>query len=286
MGRLGADDVLAALQATNDGRVFDLDAGRFNGVPQWDGHPKFMITAFRTPAGSRVNGDIELLAPENNSIDLRFYTELMVTGMHIGTHIDALNHVACGTEGDTIYGGFGPEIAGDFGPVRADASTIPPIIVRTAIFDFARIRGVTHLPAGAPITRDDLMAAEANGTAIPHGGAVLIRTGAMTTWPDADAFGAIASAGLTLDAAEWLANERNIVLVGSDTPTVEQVPSSTPGNPHPVHELLLRQLGVHLLENVWLEDVAQAQVSHATLIVLPLKVTGATGSMVRPIAIT
>ena len=285
VGGLGPGHVLDALAQVEQGMVFDLDAGRFVGMPQWQGHPTFLLTSFRTPQGSRYDGDIELLAPQGNAVDFRLHTELMVTGMHIGTHIDALNHAACGSDGDRFFGGYGPSDVGDFGPQRADAASIPPIIVRAAVLDMAAVRGTEQLPPGTAITTADLQRAESTQGAVPEGGAVLLRTGLMRTWPDPARFAAAAGAGIDTSAARWLADERGVVLVGSDTPTVEQVPSADASNPHPVHDLLLRQLGIHLLENLWLEDIVAAQHRTATLICLPLKVEGATASMVRPIAV-
>jgi kynurenine formamidase len=107
----------------------------------------------------------------------------------------------------------------------------------------------------------------------------------MTTWPDSAKFAAASGAGITLEAAMWLAQERGVVLVGSDTPTVEVVPSTIKGNPHPVHDYLLRQQGIHLLENLWLEETSISKVASGVLICLPLKISGATGSMVRPILV-
>jgi kynurenine formamidase len=285
VGQLGPQDVLAALGAVTAGRVFDLDAGRFVGMPLWEGHPDFLLTSYRTPQGSRRDGDIGLLDAERNADDLRFNTELMVTGMHTGTHLDALNHVACGLDGDRFYGGYGPADVGDFGPQRADAASIPPIIVRATVLDLPALHGVDRLPPGSPVTVADLRRAEAAQAPVPHGGAVLLRTGLMTTWPDRQAFAAASGAGIDAESARWLAEERGVVLAGSDTPTVEQVPSTVPTNPHPVHDLFLRRLGIHLLENLWLEDVAAAGVHQVTLVCLPLKVAGATASMVRPIAL-
>lgn len=285
VGSLAAADTLAALRAVHSGQIFDLDAGRFNGMPQWSGHPKFLITSYRTPAGSRVDGDIELLDPRSNATDFRLSTELLVTGMHIGTHIDALSHAVSGAADDTFYGGYGPDDVGDFGPKHADAASIPPIIVRCAVLDIAGMLGVERMAAGSLVSVDTLREAELTQAPIPRGGALLLRTGLMTTWPDADRFDAASGAGIDAAAARWLANERDVVIVGSDTPTVEQIPSSEQGHPHPVHDYLLRQRGIHLLENVWMEDICAAHIREATLIVLPLKVSGATGSMVRPIAL-
>jgi kynurenine formamidase len=226
VGNISPQDVKRSLTSLKTGKIFDLDAGRFMGIPQWDGHPKFMITSYLSPAGSRVDNNIALLDPASNEVDLRFYTELIVTGMHIGTHIDALNHVTCGSHGDQTFGGFGSEVVGIAGPYKADASTIPPIIIDCAFLDIARMKNVAKLAAGESIGIDDLLRAENEQGPIPFGGAVMIRTGLMSAWPDAENFAASSGAGITIEAATWLANERGVVLVGSDTPTVEVVPVS------------------------------------------------------------
>lgn len=285
VGSITAVEVLAAFTEVKTGRVLDLDAGRFMGMPQWDGHPQFTITSYRTPAGSRVDGDIPLLDPASNAVDLRFHTELIVTGMHIGTHIDALNHVVCGSDGDKFFGGFDNSVVGDSGPLKADAASIPPILVACTVLDIPRLYGLEQLDPGHAITVDELRRAEREQAPIAFGSAVLIRTGLMRFWRSPARFHEQSGAGIDLDAAAWLAHERGVVLVGSDTPTVEVVPSRDPSNPHPVHDYLLRQQGIHLLENVWLEDAVEERVARGLLICLSLKVRGATASMVRPVLV-
>src|SRR4051812_37584028 len=100
-GRLGEvtpSDVVGALHSVVSGRVFDLDPGRYVGMPQWDGHPQYLLTTYRTPHGTRHSRDVPLLET-SNADDLRFFSELMVSSMHVGAHIDALCHVTCGGEG-------------------------------------------------------------------------------------------------------------------------------------------------------------------------------------------
>jgi kynurenine formamidase len=285
VGNISAESIRQALSGVTEGKVFDLDAGRFMGMPQWDGHPTFLISSYLTPDGTRVDNRVPLLDPASNQVDMRFHTEVVVTGMHIGTHIDALNHVVCGSDGDKVYGGYGPEFVGDSGPMKADASSIPPIIVSAVVFDFPTLHNVKLLPPSTPLGVEHLLEAEQKFGQIPSESAVIIRTGLMTTWPNPSAFGAASGAGITIEAATWLAEERGVVLVGSDTPTVEVVPSTVSGHPHPVHDYLLRQQGIHLLENLWLEDLATEGVTEGLLICLPLKMSGATGSMVRPVLV-
>jgi kynurenine formamidase len=286
VGELGAESVLAALQGVSAGRIYDLDAGRFPDMHRWAGHPPFQLTTFRTPRGEAVEGDVDDVSGENNRDGFRFVTELMVSSMHIGTHIDALCHIV--RDGEGWFGGFAPdEHLGDRGPTRCDASTIPPIIVNATLLDVAGHRGVDALEGGEGIGWSELMeVAAAQNTPLRQGEAVLVRTGAMSLWPDVDRYDRHAGAGINLDAATHLLSEHDVVLVGSDTPTVEQIPTASESHPQPVHEYLLRSNGVHLLEYAYLEELAADRAYRFAFICLALKVEGATASMVRPIAIT
>jgi len=53
----------------------------------------------------------------------------------------------------------------------------------------------------------------------------------------------------------------------------------------PVHVILLVHFGIYIIENLFLEDLARDQCYEFTFVCLPLKLRGATGSPVRPIAI-
>ena len=232
VGDLGPADVLAALGAASAGRVYDLDAGRFVGMPQWDGHPTFTLTPYRTPHGIRLGRDVELFAPGRNAAGISMVTELMVTGMHTGTHLDALCHITDGD--DTWYGGYSAaDHCGDFGPVRADAATIPPIITRGVFGDAAGYLGQPFLPRGDGLGRDVLAASrtrrEPTSRAKPACSFAPVscpsgRTGSVTRHRRRRPGPGRASR---------LIDDKECVVLGSDTSTVEQIPSADPDNPHP-----------------------------------------------------
>lgn len=284
LATVGEREVLHALSAVRRGHIYDLGVDCFPGMPQWEGHPPFLLTTYRTPAGTSLTEDVDQLR-QGNQDGYRFVSELMITGMHVGTHIDALCHVV--REGRGWHGGARPEThLADFGALDSDAASIPPIVLRATVLDAAARAGVDRLPAGTGLDSSALAAVEAaQGTAVEPGSAVLIRTGAMRLWPEGRSFQAEATAGPDLDGARWLREERGAVLVGSDTPTVEQVPSVHPTHPQPVHDYLIRGCGVHLVENLNLEQVAAGRAYQLTLVILALRVRGATGSLVRPIGI-
>src|SRR4051794_3806101 len=176
LGELTPADVVSALRSVEHGHVYDLDPGRYVGMPQWDGHPTYLLTSYRTPHGTRLQHDVELIE-SGNSEDMRFLSELMVTSMHVGTHIDALCHVTCGGEG--WFGGYTPAAGpGDFGAHRGDAASIPPIVLPAALLDVAAFRGVDQLPGGSRVSAEELQAVEeAQDSRISPRSAVFVRTG-------------------------------------------------------------------------------------------------------------
>jgi kynurenine formamidase len=83
--------------------------------------------------------------------------------------------------------------------------------------------------------------------------------------------------------------ERRVFAVGSDTETFEVQPApdrGEPSNPQPVHTLLLIEQGSFIMESLFLEELAAAGVREFLFVALPLKIRGATGSMVDPVAVT
>ncbi len=129
--------LIDALRSPVEGRLYDLDPGRFPGMPLWAGHPPFQVVSYRTPQGVRTQGDQEWLAAPHNQVGVALMSELVIAGMHSGAHIDALAHITCG-EDNHWHGGYTTgEWLGDFGPMRDDASTIEPIIARGVLVDLA-----------------------------------------------------------------------------------------------------------------------------------------------------
>jgi kynurenine formamidase len=53
----------------------------------------------------------------------------------------------------------------------------------------------------------------------------------------------------------------------------------------PGHIILLVRHGIHIMENLFLEDLARDQVYEFLFVGLPLKIQGATGSPIRPVAV-
>jgi kynurenine formamidase len=281
--QLGPEHVRDALALAAQGRIYDLDCERFPGMPLFPGHPPFQVMAYRTPRGLDNQGDQEWLA--DNNVNFHWQSEMVMGTVHSGTHIDALSHITCGGDHGWFGGGSAERDLGDFGPLRDDATDIPPIISRGILIDVAGFRGVDALDAHVAVGPDELRdACRRQGVELAPGDVALVRTGYLSGWPDADFIAAHEQAGIDRDAALWLA-EQGVVAVAGDTESLEVLPSTVAGNPHPVHIALLVERGIFILEMVNCEELARDRVYEFCFMCLPLSIRGATGSMVRPIAI-
>jgi kynurenine formamidase len=278
-------DIVSALQLAKTGEIYDLDSGRWPGMPLFPAHPPFILTSYRSPHGWRNQGDYNDWLGKN-SANMGLNTEIIIGTTHTGTHLDALNHITCG-EDSHWHGGYDEaKFLGDFGPLTAEASSIAPFICRGVLVDIAAYRGVDILPKADHINVPDVEGAlERQGVEIREGDAVLFRTGYMQAWGVDDAKAAEHyGAGIDHDVAVWL-GDKNVVLVGGDTESLERNPSADPENPHPVHIELLVKRGIHIMELVHVEDLAKDGINEFLFLALPLRIKGATGSMVRPVAI-
>jgi kynurenine formamidase len=274
---------LAAAALMKRGRAYDLDAGRMMGLPLGPGQPQLTVISYRTSRGLMMAGDY---FPDSPNGDCQgFNSELVTSSMHTGCHIDALAHITLGTDARWYNGVRAAEHLTDFGPRRSDVSAYPPILARGVLVDVAGDRGVERLPGGSGISRDELEAVLARqATSVGEGDVVLIRTGIMRDWPDGAKMREADGSGLQLDGAQWLADDVRVAAIGADNASVEMLPSGDPARPQPVHAFLLVERGVPLMEFVYLEELARDRVYEFFFIALPLKIAGATGSMLRPVA--
>jgi len=208
----------------------------------------------------------------------------MYTTEHSGTHIDALCHQA---EDLHLYGGreIDVRIQTSQGFTELGVETIAPIITRGVLLDMPRYRGMDRIGAGNPVQRDELeAAAQKQGVSIGEGDVVLVRTGNGALWEDATTY--LQAGGMSGDASSWPATS-GVRAVGADNMTWDEVGVVDPDLKVtlPGHLILLVRNGIYILENLFLEDLARDQRYEFTFICLPLKLRGATGSPVRPIAI-
>lgn len=221
--------------------------------------------------------------------------EVIRMSIHVGTHIDALCHISekqnAAGEPDSageprLYAGDGKTVAASecvdsAGQKHLSAEQMPPIIMRGVMLDVAAYKGVDALPPAYGIGADDIRGAiDKQGSVIGADTAVLLRTGSYHLLRDGDPVYRDAQTGLNLEGAQLLV-EQGMTLVGADNMAVEVMPPMD----HSVHRFLLVNSGITHVENLNLDELAAAGCYEFLLIIAPLKLTGATGSWVNPLAI-
>ncbi|MBO9127891.1 MULTISPECIES: cyclase family protein [unclassified Rhizobium] len=277
------DISLDALRIPTQGKSYDLCSGWWPGMPLAEGHPQFQVLTYRSPRGQRNQKDLGFL--RHNTVNFGFISELLMCTTHTGTHIDALSHVTCGPHSEWHGGYRADECLGDFGPMCQDAAALPPFICRGVMLDIPAALDMERLDAHQPIGPAELeKACKHRGISLRSGDVVLIRTGTMDGWPDQELISRAEGSGLNLEGAQWLM-QFEPAAVGADNVVLEVSPSGIDGDPQPVHRYLLQQHGIPILEWVYQEELARDGVSQFLFLCLPLPISGATGSMIRPLAI-
>lgn len=203
------------------------------------------------------------------------------------SHIDAFCHVA--VDGLLYNGRPSSSVTSDGAAMDAIDVLKDGLVGRGVLLDVPRLRGVEWLEPGEHVHTADLEAAERDeGVAVEEGDVLLVRTGHARRrlergpW-DSDA----ARAGLHPTVATFLA-ERRVSALGSDGNN-DTAPSTTESIDFPIHALTLNAIGIHLLDYLWLDDLAaaceRAERWEFMLAAAPLRLLGGTGSPLNPIAI-
>ena len=202
------------------------------------------------------------------------------------THLDAPSHLYYKGQ---IYNGYPQSSYSDRGAGRNDVMSMKNgIFTRGVLFDMPKWKGVSYLDDDEPIYVEDLEAWEKKaGFRVEPGDAVLVRTG---RWVRVREKGPLdlnrATPGLYASCVKWL-RERGASILGSDV--VQDVrPSRIEGVNQPVHQIALNSLGMPLIDNADLEALSEAAAQRRRwtylLTMNPLRVPGATGGPVNPIA--
>ncbi len=262
--------VLRAARLIKAGEVIELAYPLFAGMPFY-GDRIFSQQVKRTnwPPGSNNRGSNE---------------EVVTTELgQVGTQIDGFSHQSIG---NSLYNCVKmDEIATRTGFSKFGIEHAGGLFTRGVLIDVAALRGVDMLGDRYEITAQDLQdALTRQKLTLETGDAVIINTGFGRLWGKDDVRYYRTQPGLGIGAAEWLARQ-NPMIVGSDTCCVEVNPSPEPTLSSPVHQILLVSNGIYMIESLKLDELLAKGIQEFAFIVEPLKLRGATGSSVAPIAV-
>lgn len=277
---------LAALRSIGRGAVYDLGVLMDHRSYTAPVHRTTEVIAYRTPEGLVRQG-----VPGFEPGGVGFNVGMVLCSDQAGTQLDGLAHATVGDDRHWYNGYTSEEWGRDFGPEKAGAHNIPPVIAPGVLVDVAAAQGVDELEPGHPISVDDLQAALDWAEEDVHpGDVVMVRTGVMRHWgevgDDHAPFGGPEIAGITLASARWLVEEKGAMLIGSDNGTVECVPVVDGANNAPVHTYLLIEQGVHMGELHDLEGLSRDRVHRFCYVALCAKLRATTaGFALRPVAL-
>ena len=264
------DTVLRAVRLIRTGEIFELGRLLKSDMPFSVGR-RFQMETKRTTmnTGSNRRGSNEEIV----------FTELG----QVGTQFDGFTHQ---TIGDSLYNCVKvADVATRTGFTKLGIEHVGTLLTRGVLVDVAALKGVAMLGDTYPITAADLQQAlQRQKLTLQAGDAVIIHTGWGRLWDTDGARYLKTNPGLTTGAAEWLAKQ-DPMLIGIDNGPVGVTPDPDPNLNNPVHQIALVVNGIHLLENLKLDELAGKQVYEFALIVQPLKIQGATGSTVAPTAV-
>jgi kynurenine formamidase len=283
--------ILQALQIPQTGQTYELGHMYEASMPAYGNRPYYINVVPGAPPTSAEGGVVH-----------RDYFTGFIGQM--GTQFDALAHMgrnvemADGSFETVFYNGFTEtELTGGNrgadGVERLGVEHMKPFITRGILIDIAAYKGVPTLPHDYEVSLEDVLGAlERQGMGedtIEQGDAVLFHYGWSVNWTNPskynDSFVGTGdnegSPGIGGEVARWLVTRRPS-MVGGDTCCVQIMPPTASGNVH--HTLFLAE-GIPLLENMELKDVARDEVYEFLFLNLTIRIIGATGSPVRPIAV-
>ena len=262
--------VLNAARLIKTGEVIELGHVLNNAMPVSSGRV-FNLTVKRTannPGANRRSGNEELVVGEMGQLGTQF--DGFAHQAHDNVHYNCIKTADIETRN-----GF----------TKLGIHKVGTLMTRAVLIDVAAYKGVDMLGDNYEITVADLEGAlKRQNLAINAGDAVIINTGWNKLWGKDNARYSRSNPGLGIKAAEWLI-AKDPMLLGADTAPVEVSPNPDKQLSLPVHQLALVVHGVHLLENLKLDELAAKNVSEFALVLQPLKLQGATGSTVAPVAI-
>jgi kynurenine formamidase len=261
--------VLAALKVVKTGEIYELgevlstdpDKSYINRGRVFNIYTKPAISE----AGRRVSSE-----------------ELVITELgQVGTQLDGFAHQMYG---DSFYNCFKfDDIATRTGYTKLGIENVGSLISRGVLIDITALKGVDMVAQDYVITPSDIQQAlDRQKIEIQAGDAVIINTGwGKNRGVNNDIYGTN-TPGLGIEAAQWVVAQQP-VLIGTDTCCVEY---RGPDNRKlDVHSMMLIEKGIYMIENMKLDRLAEDEVFEFLFIVQPLKLKGATGSAVAPIAI-
>ncbi len=208
---------------------------------------------------------------------------------HTVTHVDSLAHFFW--DGQAYNGRPSSVVTVADGATELDVTAaVGGIVTRAVLVDAPMLRGVRCVERGDGVGLDDIRLAEERcGFRVCQGDVLLLRTGQLGMREERGALDPYqaGSAGPKPEILPFM-HEREVAVMGSDTGNDIQ-PSPYARFSNPVHQVGIVGMGLWILDNAWLDDLAEACAKRGRweflINILPLRLPTVTGSPVNPVAV-
>jgi kynurenine formamidase len=257
--RVTAAVTKAAAAEIQTGKVITMSYPLTDGVPLFGTRfTKTILTATSLAPGASFG--------EN---ELTYMEDTWLSQSHVGTHLDGMGHIG---RKDCYYNQtpMGKYINQN-NMTRLGLEHLKSFATRGVIIDAVKVfqaagkfKGNSAckkpcLDKGTVITSADLQAGlKMYNVTLREGDIVIIHTGwgdLFEQFPAQNATYNGGAPGIGKDAANWLVSQK-VVAVGTDTWVVEVIPGENPKEAFIVHNILLTDNGIHILENVRTDLIA------------------------------
>ena len=213
------------------------------------------------------------------------YNDDIITGwVGVGSQLDGLGHIGV----DNLY--FNCHKAADFaltdGLKKLGVENVPAVATRGVLLDMAGYFNTDIVKEGTAFNRAEIEGAmKRQGIkAIEKGDVVLFYTGWLKLLgKDNKRYGS-AAPGLGREGAKYLAS-LEVVMVGSDTWSMEVIPFEKDAGVFEVHQILIPLNGIHILENMNTEEMVKDQAWEFLFTLGPARITGGVQAIINPIAV-
>jgi hypothetical protein len=213
------------------------------------------------------------------------YNDDIIAGwVGIGSQLDGLGHI--GIDGVFYNCSKAAEFVTAAGLKKFGIETVPPIATRGVILDMVGLTGRDPVPEGTAFNRKEIEAAMARQKTPPigRGDVVIFYTGwTKLIGKDDKRYGSV-EPGLGIEGARYLAS-LGAAMVGADTWGLEVIPFEDPKKIFHVHQILIAENGIMILENVNAEQAVKDGVYDGLFTLGPSRITGAVQAIINPILV-
>ncbi|HME93734.1 MAG TPA: cyclase family protein [Methylomirabilota bacterium] len=249
----------AAAAEIKEGKVIPMSYPLVDGVPLFGSRfTKTILTAVSLAPGASFG--------EN---ELTYMEDTWLSQSHVGTHLDGMGHIG---RKDCYYNQtpIGKFITQN-NITKLGLENLKSFATRGVVVDMVKVFQQANkfkgnaackkpcLEKGTVITAADIQAGlKMYNTTLREGDIVVVHTGwgdLFEQYPAQNALFNSGEPGIGKDAATWLISQK-VVAVGSDQWAVEVIPGENPKEAFIVHNMLLTDNGIHIIENVRTDLIA------------------------------